>query len=144
MQFTDFSHNTLQTPCHHVQCTNDNATCCKYRSACSFKLQKKRKRCQFQKAANAMRFANDSYKALQAPCVALSFTQYAVHTVQVIVFGFGMLQAFYSVRFFCFRPLKKTQQACHIRFQILQTSCSLQMLVLHCRKNIARWQSSAQ
>ena len=63
-------------------------------------FRKKRKRCQFQKAANAMRFANDSYKALQAPCVALSFTQYAVHTVQVIVFGFGMLQAFYSVRFF--------------------------------------------
>jgi hypothetical protein len=90
-----------------VQCTNDNATCCKYRSACSFKLQKKRKRCQFQKAANAMRFANDSYKALQAPCVALSFTQYAVHTVQVIVFGFGMLQAFYSVRFFLLPTAEK-------------------------------------
>ena len=40
------------------------------------------------------------YNKLQSPYVALTFPQYAAHTVQLIVFDFGMPQAFYSLQIF--------------------------------------------
>ena len=40
------------------------------------------------------------YNKLQTPYVALTFPQYAAHTVQLIVFDFEMPQAFYSLQIF--------------------------------------------
>ena len=122
LHFGDFSRNTLQTPCHYVQCADDNSTCYKYRipvAALSFR-----------KLHNSIQLADVCFNMLQMPCGLQVIKSYSILQAPCVVLSFAPVCCTYcaSDGWFWFRHAASILQRAECLLpNAVKSQCSLQI-----------------
>ena len=138
VQFTDFSRNTLQTPCHYVQCADDNFKMLRIPSTCRVWASESRK--------NNIQFTSVNFRMLRTPCGlpvivanvlqrlcdALNFVPVCRTYCASSSFWFLNAASILQCTDFLLQSAVKSQRSCQIWFQILQMPFNLPMLASHC------------